>query len=82
MRLILSQDRDNPLRGSFLQLLHEAAGALCRFGLDQLGESALASEPSRPAESPSPAEIAVEPQRSRSGSGDYQRASCDDRCWK
>jgi hypothetical protein len=23
------------LRGSFLQLLHEAAGALSRFGLDQ-----------------------------------------------
>jgi len=35
MRLILSQGRDNPLRASFLQLLHEAAGALSRFGLDQ-----------------------------------------------
>ena len=35
MRLILSQDRDNPLRGSFLQLLPEAAGALSRLGLDQ-----------------------------------------------
>jgi hypothetical protein len=35
MRWILSQERDNLLRGPFLELLHEAAGALGRFGLDQ-----------------------------------------------